>query len=207
MGANDEETTHATPTTAAERSDDDELSAKSGSSPFGAPDRRGVSRATGDPAPDATGATKGRGPFPDRDPLDFELDDAVIRRLTGRDTTRLRRLTAVRAPRRDGLDAEVLGVLDALDAKYRAREQKMDARRILSTRYLNEAEAVTRSLNSQSLPKTTRLLLAVDGLYETLLLQAIRSGVGATVEGDVHVHTGSHGGESDLTAQDADLDR
>lgn len=116
---------------------------------------------------------------PGRDPLDFDLDDAVIRRITGRDTTRLRRLSPVRAVRRDGLDPTVLGALDRLDAKYRALEDRSDARRVLSASYLNEVEAVTRSLNAQSLPRTTRLLLGVDGLYETLLLRAIQAGVGA----------------------------
>jgi len=126
-----------------------------------------------------------------RDPLDFELDDAVIRRITGRDTARLRRLTPVRAVRREGLDPVVLGALDRLDAKYRALEDRSDARRVLAAGYLNEVEAVTRSLNAQSLPRTTRLLLGVDGLYETLLLRAIQAGVGAAPD------EGREGGEPD----------
>jgi len=66
--------------------------------------------------------------------------------------------------------------LEKLQEKYRETGNK--ARDRLSELYLDDVEAVTARLNKQALPRITRFLLSVDGVYETMLLEAIESGVG-----------------------------
>jgi hypothetical protein len=107
---------------------------------------------------------------------DFQLDPGVIEELTGRAKARFRGLTRIR-----GLSGEIVDpIVETALAKLRDKYSKgLDAKRKkLAEKYLDAAEAVTARLNRQALPRTTRLLLAVEGVYETLLLKAIQEGVG-----------------------------
>jgi len=147
-----------------------------------------------------------RGKVERRDALDFVIDDETIDRLTGRDRTRLRRLTAVKGVRLDGLDPVVLRALEDVKHDKRFAGKGEAARKRLSGQYLDDAEAVTERLNRQALPRTTRLILAAGDVYPVLLVDAIREMIkdgwgsdrpgngGVKPDGDGHEH--EHGGHS-----------
>jgi hypothetical protein len=117
-----------------------------------------------------------RAPVEPTSRLRFEIPDEVIERLASRDRTAFRRLTEIKGPRVESLDPVVQRALEDTVRKY--RRTGAEAREVLSSKWLNDAEAVTANLNKRALPVTTRLLLSQPGVYETLLLRAIEEGVG-----------------------------
>lgn len=113
-----------------------------------------------------------------RGPFDYPLPDDVFDTLLPRNKATLRRMTPIRGLPVQEFDPVVQKALDELKDDYKTRGGN-DARRELSEQYLDDVEAVTVRLNKQALPRTTRLLLSVEGVYEMLLLDAIgKKGIG-----------------------------
>jgi hypothetical protein len=108
-----------------------------------------------------------------RQPLRFTIPPGIIDRLArGRGRT-LRRLTPIKSGSpRESLDPVVQRALEDLETKY--TKSKKDNEEYLADNYLEEAEAVTASLNRHALPAMTRALLAADGVYEHFLVAAVR---------------------------------
>jgi hypothetical protein len=124
---------------------------------------------------------------------DFHLDPNVIDQLTGRDKARFRRLTPIKGVTDETLDPIVVNALAQLEAKYRPRLES--TRKKLAEKYLDAAEDVTARHNRQALPRTTRILLATDGVYEALLLKALEDGVGQQAE-PAEAPDSTHAGKS-----------
>ncbi|MGH7629079.1 MAG: hypothetical protein ACREOF_06760 [Gemmatimonadales bacterium] len=119
-----------------------------------------------------------------RKPLDFDIPESVIQRLAGGRRANRRRLTAVKGPKRESLDPVVQRALERVEEKYSGKAEEL--RSLLADRYLEEAEAVTARLNKKALPELTRALLAVDGVYEQLLIRAIEAVGGETAHADTY---------------------
>jgi hypothetical protein len=147
---------------------------------------------TGEPEhgrPSSHGTTSHGKPYVYSKLDEWDLDPEDIGEISGRGNARLRQLTPVR-----GLSGEPLDpvVEDALRDVRRQLVEDLKKngttidkiRTQLASHYLNATEKVTARLNRQALPRTTRMLLAIDGMYEFLLLTALKGGVGTTPADD-----------------------
>ena len=128
---------------------------------------------------------------------DWELDPDDIGEISGRGNARLRQLTPIRGLSGESLDPVVEDALrdirrDLIELLKKEELTIDDLRYQLASHYLNETEKVTSRLNRQALPRSTRMLLAVDGMYEYLLLTALKHGIGTSPQDESQGHTHSH---------------
>jgi hypothetical protein len=147
------------------------------------------------PGPDDTGGHPRGGPKHGRlDDWDLDADD--IGEISGRGNARLRQLTPIRGLSGEALDPVVEDALrdvrrELVELLKKHDKTIDDVRRELASHYLNVTEKVTSRLNRQALPRATRTLLAIDGMYEHLLLSALKRGIGTTPphdSTDTHTH-------------------
>lgn len=118
-------------------------------------------------APVATKAT-----VKDRSRYDFDLPDRAIHQFgNGRGSSARRGLTPVRPATTAALDPIVARAAARLRAKYGREADAL--RRHLASKHVEEVEAVTDRLNRQSLSRTTRFLLTIDGVYEAVLAAGV----------------------------------
>lgn len=138
---------------------------------------------------------------------EWELDADDIGEISGRGNARLRQLTPIRGLSGETLDPLIEDTLRDLRRELveQLAKQNMtidDVRRQLASHYLNETEKVTARLNRQALPRATRLLLSIDGLYECLLFSALKDGIGtapAAGPPETHTHTRAAGAAGSAT--------
>lgn len=133
---------------------------------------------------------------------EWKLDPEDIGEISGRGNARLRQLTPIRGLSGEPLDPVVEDALRdvrlfLVEELKKKRETIDGIRSQLASHYLNVTEKVTARLNRQALPRATRMLLAIDGMYEFLLLTALKSGVGTAPADDApHDHTHVHAAQA-----------